>query len=543
MKIIKKIKATNELVLLLVTFLISVGALVVFYLNNNQNLSDYDAIARLNIARKVIDSITPGIAQLGGLWLPLPQFLMIPFIWNDFLWHSGFAGAIVSMSSFIIGAIFIYKTAYLITKNKTASFFAWLAFTSNVNILILQTSAMSETFFLFTMIMVLYFLTKWVKQKQIPSLIAAAFFIALMTLTRYEGYVILLFAAICVITCSYFLFRNEKRNDKIEGVFIIFFTLASFGIIIWTFYSLLVFKDPIYWLNLYAGKKDILNDPQAFIDNTIPAAKHTKGLIESWKSYTWASFLMNGILVTILSAAGFIVTIVSFIKSIFSKKINLLLLPFLILSISTYLFLVLGYQKGFIPRIEAPNISISTFFDKNNNYQGGLNIRYGIIFLPFIAIFLGYLASKKLLLTIFVSLIIFLQLITNFYTPLFLMYQLPVKWDYSYYQNKYSYAQWFKKNYDRGLILVSTKEHEPFIFLTGLPYKNFIYEGSRDYWKDSLKNPAKYASWVVFDEELKDDALTKYLKDSKVLLEKFNLVYNDKSLKIYKIKGKPEVNL
>lgn len=543
MKIIKKIKATDELVLLLVTFLISVGAFVVFYLNHNQNLSDYDAIARLNIARKVIDSMTPGIAQLGGLWLPFPQFLMIPFIWNDFLWHSGIAGAIVSMSSFIIGAIFIYKTAYLITKNKTASFFAWLAFTSNVNILILQTSAMSETFFLFTMIMVLYFLTKWVKQKQIPTLIAAAFFIALMTLTRYEGYVILLFASICVVTCSYFLFRNEKRNDKIEGVFIIFITLASFGIVIWTFYSLLVFKDPIYWLNLYAGKKDILNDPQAFIDNTIPAVKHAKGLIESWKSYTWAMFLMNGILATLLSVAGFILMIVSFIKSIFKKNLNLILLPFLLLSISIYLFLVLGYQKGFIPRIEAPSISISTFLNKSSNYEGGLNIRYGIIFLPFIAIFLGYLASKKLLLTIFVSLIIFLQLITNFYTPLFLMYQLPVKWDYSYYQNKYSYAQWFKKNYDRGLILVSTKEHEPFIFLTGLSYKNFIYEGSRDYWKDSLKNPAKYASWVVFDEELKDDALTKYLKDSKVLLEKFDLVYNDKSLKIYKIKGKPEVNL
>src|SRR5581483_7217215 len=50
-----------------------------------------DAQARLLIARRVIDNPTPGLAQLGGVWLPLPQVVMLPLIWIDPLYYSGWA--------------------------------------------------------------------------------------------------------------------------------------------------------------------------------------------------------------------------------------------------------------------------------------------------------------------------------------------------------------------------------------------------------------------------------------------------------------------
>ena len=42
-----------------------------------------DAVAHINIARRVFDSRTPGLLQLGTVWLPLPHLLMIPFLISD----------------------------------------------------------------------------------------------------------------------------------------------------------------------------------------------------------------------------------------------------------------------------------------------------------------------------------------------------------------------------------------------------------------------------------------------------------------------------
>jgi len=55
-----------------------------------------DAESHLNIAKRVVDSLTPGFAQLGGIWLPLPHILLIPFVYFNVLWRTGAAGSIVS---------------------------------------------------------------------------------------------------------------------------------------------------------------------------------------------------------------------------------------------------------------------------------------------------------------------------------------------------------------------------------------------------------------------------------------------------------------
>lgn len=64
-----------------------------------------DAGSHLNIARRVLDSRNPGIAQLGTVWLPVPHILMQPFIQNDFLWHTGLAGSIVGFICYEIAAV------------------------------------------------------------------------------------------------------------------------------------------------------------------------------------------------------------------------------------------------------------------------------------------------------------------------------------------------------------------------------------------------------------------------------------------------------
>src|SRR5262249_49381173 len=47
-----------------------------------------DAEAHLDIARRIIDSRTPGYDQVGTVWLPLLHWLMIPLVRIDALWFN-----------------------------------------------------------------------------------------------------------------------------------------------------------------------------------------------------------------------------------------------------------------------------------------------------------------------------------------------------------------------------------------------------------------------------------------------------------------------
>src|SRR3972149_7824331 len=94
-------------ILILTLSLISVFAFL-FYYENKLGLSYNDARSHLDMGRRVVENLKPGLAQLGSVWLPLPHFLMLFTVWNDFMWHSGLSGAIVSMASYVGTGIFIY---------------------------------------------------------------------------------------------------------------------------------------------------------------------------------------------------------------------------------------------------------------------------------------------------------------------------------------------------------------------------------------------------------------------------------------------------
>src|SRR5258708_31322834 len=81
---------------------ISASAVIFFYAHG-WLLYYGDAEAHLNIARRILDSQTPGYDQIGSPWLPLPHLLMLPFARVNPWWRSGIAGSIPSAACFVIG--------------------------------------------------------------------------------------------------------------------------------------------------------------------------------------------------------------------------------------------------------------------------------------------------------------------------------------------------------------------------------------------------------------------------------------------------------
>ena len=105
-----------------------------------------DAVAHLHIARRVFDSRTPRLSQLGSVWLPLPHILLIPFVQNYQWWATGLAGVIPSSLAYLASCAGIYRLARR-WLNPAAAALALAFFALNPNLLYLQTTAMTEPLF------------------------------------------------------------------------------------------------------------------------------------------------------------------------------------------------------------------------------------------------------------------------------------------------------------------------------------------------------------------------------------------------------------
>src|SRR5436190_18903794 len=86
---------------------VSIGSFF-YHLRHGDLLLYGDAVAHINIARRVFDSQTPGPLQLGTVWLPLPHIFMLPFIVSRWLWQTGIGGAIPSMIAYLLSVIGIF---------------------------------------------------------------------------------------------------------------------------------------------------------------------------------------------------------------------------------------------------------------------------------------------------------------------------------------------------------------------------------------------------------------------------------------------------
>src|ERR1700739_2973459 len=103
-----------------------------YYFRHGEVLIYGDAGAHINIARRVVDSRTPGLLQLGTVWLPLPHLLMLPFIWSTSMWMSGGGGTIPSMVAYIASVVGIFRLVWvglnlLPERRREARFVAWFA--------------------------------------------------------------------------------------------------------------------------------------------------------------------------------------------------------------------------------------------------------------------------------------------------------------------------------------------------------------------------------------------------------------------------------
>jgi hypothetical protein len=181
-----------------------------------------DAESHFNIARRILDSRTPGPEQIGTGWLPLPHLLLIPFVMHANWWQTGFAGVVPSAACFAIAAIFLFAAAHRAFHSIPAAFAVMLVFALNPNMLYLSSTPMTEPVFAAS-VAALLFATLWFRDSQsIWALLLAAAASNAASLTRYEGWFLIPFASLYLLIVA-----------KNKWLAILFGALASLAPLAW----------------------------------------------------------------------------------------------------------------------------------------------------------------------------------------------------------------------------------------------------------------------------------------------------------------------
>jgi hypothetical protein len=194
-----------------------------------------DAEAHLNIARRIVDSRTPGPEQIGTVWLPLPHLAMIPLVMRDELWRNGLAGAIPSMLCFVVAGSFLFAAARRASLSGIA---AVAIFALNPNVLYLQSTPMTELLFAASLAAILW-ATLWFRDAQSvwPVMIAGIASNA-ASLTRYEGWFLIPFVAL------YFLIAAKRKWHAVA-----FTAIAALAPVAWLAHNLFYYGNALEFYN------------------------------------------------------------------------------------------------------------------------------------------------------------------------------------------------------------------------------------------------------------------------------------------------------
>lgn len=504
-------KELEDNALILVVLLLSALSIICFYYyyENGIGVAYNDARSHLDIGRRVVEGLKPGLAQLGSVWLPLPHVLMIPTIWNDFFWHSGLAGALQSMISFVVTGVLIFLYLKNIKVGLFGRLIGVLVFVANINVLYLQSTAMTELLLLATMTAGAYYLMLWAKEKEILHLIKSAFWVMVSTLVRYDGWFLLVFITIIL---SYIIFRKKGYRET-EGIIVLFVTLAGFGIVLWLLWNLLIFRDPLY-----------------FAFGPFSAHTQQQQIHEAGELYTKGNLLLS--IKTYFYAVGF----------------NTYVIPLIIAVIGAYKYFK-DRKLRFDIRFSGLALISPLFFNISALYLGHsvlfvqgvvgdvwFNVRYGMMLMPAIAIFIGYLIDRtRKTRWVYIGLLVFVLVFAFLGRDVVTIEDALVG---ASGKNVAEVSGWLKENAagKDGFILISAASHDAIIFSSGLPMSKYIHEGTGKYWDAATDNPDKWARWIVLRTHDMGDWTFREIKDTSGF-NNFELVDHYPFADIYELKA------
>ncbi len=555
--------------------LLSVAAYLHFY-PGGETIAYGDAKSHLLIARRVFFADTPGAGQLGGVWLPLPHLLMLPLIWNNWAYYSGFAGSIVMMICYVICTMFVYKITWRLTGRHSAAAAGAAVFALNPNILYMQSTPMTESLMFATMMGSVYGLLCWIQTDEEDRyhhlyLLGAGLSALLCGLTRYEGWTMAVALTAVVMYCTltrlgmltrllvtavvaggvviaalvvvrlglvaalviapvllagYLAIRRfNARNEwhVTEGQVLAFGILGASAPLAWMIWNWAIFGSPFEFQNgAYAKPSNWVATGELTVHN----------LRISLRTYQIATVDNVTAVVAVLGVLGLVVYL-------WRTRLSRESLPVLALLIMFPMFVVTLY-KG-----ERP-LHVYEYY---HNYY---NVRFGLVMLLPACVLVGYLAGsaadliparwKAFLRALPAAAVICAVAVTAgiaLRTGDIVTLEEPLASNATpTAQHAQAAAAWLRQHYTGGLMLMESYGNETVSFASHVPLQDQVYEGSYRIWAPTLSDPSGHGIvWIVMRAETShvDQVYTDLYGTT--LIDGYQLAWRNHDYLIYKWRG------
>jgi hypothetical protein len=493
-----------------------------FYLKDGDVLLYGDAVAHINIARRVFDSKTPGLLQLGTVWLPLQHLLMIPFLISMNLWRSGAGGSIPSMAAYVFGVVGMFRLTRCALSGssppdalaRAAAWIAALVYAANPNLMYMQSTAMGETVYLAFFIWAVVYFCEWVHGNP-AALTGCGLCLAGASLTRYDGWFLSVAMALVVLALSVkpgrAAVQGSLRDTNTAGALapnavVRFLLIAAAAPALWLAYNAIVYRNPLEFENgpysakaIEARTQSAGNPGHPGSRNPIVAGMYFLKAAENnvvpneWLQRGW-----------ILLAFGAVLTPVMLYRSEGLRPFAISAWPLALLLIPIP-FYALSIAYGGVP------IFVPQWWPFSH-----YNVRYGLQLLP------AFCASLAVLVSFifrsnwnwrlrFASVLVLLAFTLASYSRVWrggpvCLEEAEINMR-TRNQLEMQLSQWLERLPPGATLLMYVGDHVGAVERAGIPLRNTINEGNHRVWKQptdpeglwerALADPPKYADYIL----------------------------------------------
>lgn len=473
---------------------LSVAAIWFFYRRGEILLSG-DAVAHINISRRVFDSRTPGPLQLGTVWLPLQHILTVPFLVSKWLWQSGIGGSVISAIAYLIGGRGILRLAGSLGSRGAA----WLTlgvYALNPNLLYVQSTALNEPLSIAAAIWAIVYFSEFIRAWKLPGvpdrlrlgrlLLLGTLALDANMLTRYDGWFLAVACWVMVfIYVGNVVWRKPSTFHLLPKRMLAFcICLTMLAPAIWLAYNYFVFGNAL----------DFLNGPYSAKAIAERTAQQGAPPYPGYHSLTTAALYFQKTAKLNLgeppwAGAIFALGVLGSFWALLRRE------PAIILLWSVLVFYALSIAHGGVP------IFIPVWWPFSY-----YNTRYGLQLLPAIGCGLGLLIffvseliARKLTRRLLWTAAWTLALVSYFTAwravPVCLRETRANGAARTVYEAKLADA--IKMLPSSSTYLIYAGDHSGAIQRAGIPFRNTINEANYRMWQSALLNPAYAADYVV----------------------------------------------
>jgi len=496
----------HRMAVVCVASIVSVGKFLYYY-RQGLTLLYTDAQSHLLIAKRVIDSPTPGFAQLGNVWPVIQHVLMLPLIWSDTLFETGIAGSAISMIFFVLTALVLHETTSMITGDLRAGVVTGLVFVMQPDVGYMQATAMSELPLLFFTALSVYYLLCWSRDPENHiHIFRMSVALILATLTRYEGWILLgtIFVSFLFICYRYGYLKVEKKMEA----FLLFFLPSFVGVLGWVVWNGVIVHDPLYFMRGEYAK------PSLWV------GENDKAVGNVWISIQTYFYAIYEILGWALIAVALLALVYFIYKTRFEQEtLGLYVLLFPVVFFPAMLYM--GQRPLHVEQI-------------NSDLY---NVRFALQIVLIVAILVGYLVAGRVKLQAAIIIPIILLSAYQTYTSDIVTLEEPLG-DVSTQTSApfLEVSDWLEDNYSEGRILMEGYGNDEIQFRSGLPIQETVYEGSFRLWDRALVAPHNHVEWIVMrgeEENFPSDLVWQELHGTSLLLDHFVCVYSNGTIEVY----------